>query len=113
MQPIASTSNSPQTTGVSAPAAPASARPLDLASETGQAEASQSQINQAIEAANAALKRVTNDLEFFMDSATGKAVVRVIDGSTGQVLRQFPSAEMLAIARALDRFQGMLIKQKA
>ena len=113
MLPIASTPDAPQTTGASPPATPASARPLDLASKTGQAEASQSQIHQAIEAANAALKRVTNDLEFFMDSATGKAVVRVIDGSTGQILRQFPSAEMLAIARALDRFEGFLIKQKA
>ena|SRR5262245_28145595 len=71
------------------------------------------QVRKAIEAANAALKQVNSDLEFEQDDATGMTVIRVIDSATHQVIRQFPSEEMLGIARALDRFQGLLVRQKA
>jgi len=71
------------------------------------------ELKQAIEAANTALRAVSTDLEFSFDPSTGKTVVRMIDNSTQQVIRQFPSEEMLAIARAIDRFQGLLLRQKA
>lgn len=76
-------------------------------------QASAADIKQAIETANKALKQVTGDLEFAVDAASGRTVLRVIDTSTQQVIRQFPSEEMLAIARAIDRFQGLLLKEKA
>ena len=71
------------------------------------------ELKQAMEAANSALRAISTDLEFSLDPSTGKTVVRVIDNSTQQVIRQFPSEEMLAIARAIDRFQGLLLRQKA
>lgn len=71
------------------------------------------QLKKAIEAANLALKEVTSDLEFAQDPATGKTVIRVIDAGTRQVIRQFPSEELLAIARAIDQFQGLLLREKA
>ena len=43
----------------------------------------------------------------------GTTIVRVTDTSTGQLIRQMPSAEMIEIAKALDQFQGMLIRRKA
>jgi len=37
-----------------------------------------------------------------------------VDTETGDVIRQFPSEDMLAISRSIDRFQqGLLLKQKA
>jgi flagellar protein FlaG len=71
------------------------------------------ELKQAVEATNAALKKVANNLEFELDAGTGKTVVRVVDAGTGQVIRQMPSEEMLAIARTLDHLQGLLIRQKA
>lgn len=71
------------------------------------------ELKQAVEAANAALRAIATDLEFSLDPSTGKTVVRVIDNGTQQVIRQFPSEEMLAIARAIDRFQGLLFRDKA
>jgi flagellar protein FlaG len=71
------------------------------------------QLKQAVDDANAALKNISSELEFTADPSTGKTVVRVIDRSTQQVIRQFPSEEMLAIARAIDRVQGILIHRKA
>ncbi len=71
------------------------------------------QVKQAIEAANEALKAASSNLEFAQDPSTGKTVVRIVDVTTRQVIRQFPSEEMLAIARALDRLQGLLLVEKA
>ena len=75
--------------------------------------ASEEEVNQAIAAANTALKHVSSDLEFAVDASTGRNVLRVIDATTKQIIRQFPSEELLAITRALDRFQGLLFKEKA
>ncbi len=52
-------------------------------------------------------------LQFSVDSDTGKTVLRVTDAESGTLLRQIPGDEVLAIVRILDRMQGMLIRQKA
>jgi len=50
---------------------------------------------------------------FPFDDDTGRTVVKVVDASTDEVIRQIPSEEVLAIAKALDKLQGVLIKQEA
>ena len=40
-------------------------------------------------------------------------MVKVIDRSTKEVIRQIPSKEMLELAQALERLQGLLIRQQA
>jgi len=57
--------------------------------------------------------KAPNSLSFSIDETTGKAVVRITDVETGEMIRQIPSEEMLEIARALDKMQGMLLKQQA
>jgi len=54
-----------------------------------------------------------NSLSFSIDDSTGKTIVRITDAQTGEMIRQIPSEELLAIARSLDRMQGMLLQQKA
>jgi hypothetical protein len=40
--------------------------------------------------------------------------VKMLDTSTGQLIRQYPSEEALAISRGIEQFQqGLLLKQKA
>ena len=56
---------------------------------------------------------VRGDIQFSMDTDSGKTVVKVVDRSTKEVIRQFPSEEAIELARALDRFQGLLVKQQA
>jgi flagellar protein FlaG len=64
--------------------------------------------------ANAALQARFSDLKFTVDEGTDINVVRVEDSETGEVIRQFPSEAMLAIARALaDVEQGMMLEEKA
>ncbi len=55
----------------------------------------------ARQAANRALVEKGSELAFEFDDATERVIVRLIDTRTGDVIRQFPSKQMLAIARAL------------
>lgn len=52
-------------------------------------------------------------VQFSVDSDTGKTVLRVTDAESGAVLRQIPGDEALSMARILDKMQGVLIRQKA
>ena len=71
------------------------------------------QIAEAVAAANKALTMVSSSVEFTLDHGTKKIVIRIIDSASRQVIRQVPSEEMLAIARAVDRVQGLLLRQDA
>jgi flagellar protein FlaG len=53
------------------------------------------------------------NVQFSLDSGSGKVIVKVIDAATKQVLRQIPSEEMLEIAKSLDRLRGLLVNQRA
>lgn len=74
---------------------------------------SESEVNKAISTANTALKLIASNLEFSRDESTGKSLVRIIDTGTKEVIRQFPTTEMLSISKAIDNFKGLLIHQKA
>ena len=71
------------------------------------------QLTAAVKAANDFVSLVNDSVQFSVDNETGKTVVKVIDKSTEEVLRQIPSEEMLAIAKALDDIKGLLVRQKA
>lgn len=95
-----------------ASAATANSPLTDAASITQQA-ASEAQLQGAVNAANDFIKPITNSVEFSLDKDSDKMIVKVMDNATKEVIRQIPSVEMLAIAKALDKIQGLLIKQKA
>ena len=67
----------------------------------------------AVQSANAYMQSVSTNLNFSLDQDTGHTVVRMVDTETKEVLRQFPSEEMLAISRSIDRMQGLLINREA
>lgn len=86
-------------------------RPAPSTGQDGQV--SRQQLDQAVKAVNDFVNSVNDSLQFSVDDATGKTVVKVIDSSTKEVIKQFPSEEMLAIAKALDGIKGLLVHQKA
>ena len=67
----------------------------------------------AVQSANAYVQSVSSSLQFSLDKDTGHTVVKMIDTQTEEVLRQFPSEEMLAISKSIDRMQGLLINREA
>jgi flagellar protein FlaG len=74
---------------------------------------SQEVVSSAVAHANAALRALSQAVEFEYDPDVNVTVVRLVDTQDHQVLRQVPSPEMLEIARALDRMQVTLLRNKA
>lgn len=70
-------------------------------------------VRQSADQINRFVSQFDRNLQFTVDEETGTNVVKVIDMETEEVIRQIPSEELLAIARALDKLQGLLIKDKA
>ncbi len=56
---------------------------------------------------------MAQNLLFTIAKDTGKTIVRLIDSTTKEVLRQIPSEELIAIARSLGKSQSGLIERKA
>lgn len=75
---------------------------------------SSAQLKEAVKAINRAMQQSNRNLEFSVDADTDRLVVKLTDGETGELIRQIPSEETLAISRSIGEFQqGMLLKQKA
>lgn len=51
-------------------------------------------------------------LRFQVDAETGKTIVSVVDQASGEVIRQMPSEEALAVAKALGKFEGAFVDLK-
>jgi flagellar protein FlaG len=52
------------------------------------------------------------DISFSIDEASGVQVVKIMDRESKEVIRQFPSEEAIRIAQALDKLQGIFVKDK-
>ena len=71
------------------------------------------QVQQATSHVQQIVQAKASNLTFTVDQGSGKTVVKLMDSETGKVIRQIPSEEMIAMSEALDKMQGLLLKQKA
>ncbi len=103
--------------GAVASEAPAAAKPAPTETARAVRQAAPApalaELAQAVKNLNKAMQEQAQNLEFSIDSDTDRTVVKVIDQSTKEVLRQIPSQEALEIAKALDQTLGLLVSQKA
>ena len=76
---------------------------------------SPAQLNAAVSRLNQAAQANSQGLEFSVDSDSKRTVVKVVDQSTKEVLRQIPTQEALELAKALEAATrtGLLIQQTA
>ncbi len=113
-------------TGLSAapppPATPVQSAPPQVAAQAATAAAAKppavtttaEEVRKAVETANRALQtRANNELQFYMEPDTGLSVIKLIERETGKEIMQFPSEEMLQVARSIDRFNGSIIRKIA
>ena len=84
-----------------------------VAEAIAASQPSREQIDRAMGEVKKALAPVARNLQFSLDTETGRTVVKVVDSSTNEVIRQIPSEELLNLAKTLDKFTGLLLKQKA
>lgn len=64
-------------------------------------------LRKSIESINRVLQDSQRNLSFSVDESTGKTVVRVVRESNGELVRQIPSEEVLAIAASLESGQAL------
>lgn len=112
---LASSISLPSANTQGSSAAPAAALPAQAQAQPAQTSPTEqsASLKQALKEIETAVQAKANNLQFSVDDSTGKTIVRVIDSSTGDTIRQFPSEEALAIARDIERMQGLLVKDSA
>ncbi len=66
------------------------------------------QLGTAVESINQFVNAQMRTLNFSVDETSGKAVVKVIDFETKDVIRQIPGEEVLKMASAIKRLQDDL-----
>lgn len=77
-------------------------------SASGRAE-----VSDAVKKLNEAMPPSAQSLQFEIDKDTNEIVVKIIDQSTKEVVRQMPTEEALEMAKSIDKMQGLLIRQTA
>ena len=77
------------------------------------AQAELKEVRQAVVDINKAMQFMSRQLEFSVDTDSERTIVKVIDQQTREVIRQMPTKEALEIGKALEKAQGLLIKQTA
>jgi flagellar protein FlaG len=62
----------------------------------------------AVRRLNELMAERQRNLSFHVDDASGRTVITVLDATTAEVVRQIPSEEVLALARALELERGLV-----
>jgi flagellar protein FlaG len=75
-------------------------------------EATPMQASAALAEINQSLKMASIGVRFEFDKEAHTMIAKVVDVETGIVIRQMPSEEMVRISKALDKLQGLLVRQK-
>jgi flagellar protein FlaG len=101
--------------GSASAVAPPSAAPVQTAAavEPVARPATAGEAKQALQDINRVMRELSRGLEFSIDPDSDQVIVKVVDQTTSEIIRQMPTKEALEIAKALDKVQGLLIKQQA
>lgn len=79
-----------------------------------QAQAQEPQdLDEAVSNIQQFVQSIQRNLNFSLDDSTGRVVVKVTDGSSGEVIRQIPSEEALRLAESLEQASSLLFKAEA
>lgn len=70
-------------------------------------------VEQAVLSIKEFVQTIRRDLNFTLDDSSGRVVVKVTDGASGEVIRQMPTEEALRLAESLDEVRSLLFKAEA
>ncbi len=70
-------------------------------------------LGKLVEKVNESFSARSSNLKFSVVEGTNISVVRVEDAETGELIRQFPSEEMIAFAKTMDELkQGTMLEER-
>lgn len=70
-------------------------------------------VEEAVSSIKAFAQSVQRNLNFSLDDSTGRVVVKVTDGDSGELIRQIPSEDALRLAESLDEVRSLLFRAEA
>lgn len=79
----------------------------------GAAEVPRQPVEEAVSSIKKFAQSIQRNLDFDLDDSTGRVVVRVTDGMSGELIRQIPSEDALRLAESLDEVRSLLFKAEA
>ena len=97
----------------STPSKPENAAPVIRAGNNLDASPAQEQptesnsrmeMSNAVRSLNESVQNIQRGIEFSIDEESGRSVVKVVDRETGEVIRQLPSEDALAVSQQIKEF---------
>jgi flagellar protein FlaG len=85
----------------------------DFRTSTPTSPPTKDDVEQAAARVKEVLRGTTSHLEIEIDHDLHKAVVKILSGESGEIIRQIPSQELLDLARHLDEPKGLLVHKRA
>ncbi len=81
--------------------------------DEGQVQDPSASLNQIADALTQTMSMMKKGLEFNVDEQGGRSVVSVVDVDSGELIRQIPTEEALALAEKMSEVAGLLMKTEA
>ena len=69
------------------------------------AEVRREQLHEAMREVSDYVQKVSRELNFSIDEEMGRAIVTVIDETSGEIVRQIPPEDLLQLAKNLDQLK--------
>jgi len=76
-------------------------------------ESTMERVRDKVSQLNEQMQSLERHLQFTVDEESGDSVITVRDAKTEEIIRQFPSDELLKARSAVDNFKGLLIEVDA
>ena len=86
---------------------------VDRRSSTPEVTPTREQVEQAAARITEVLRGTTSRLEIDIDPDLHQAVVKILNGESGEIIRQIPAKELLDLAKHLDEPKGLLVRERA
>jgi flagellar protein FlaG len=85
----------------------------DLRTSTPASTPTREQVEQAAARVKEVLRGTTSRLEIEIDPDLHRVVVKILNGESGEIIRQIPAQELLDLAKHLDGPKGILVRERA
>ena len=86
---------------------------VDIGTSTPAAAPTREQVEQAAARVKEVLRGTTSRLEIDIDPDLHKAVIKIRNGESGEIIRQIPAQELLDLAKYFDEPKGLLVRERA
>lgn len=86
----------------------------DIPAQNNAPQPSMAELKSAVIAINQGMQQANLNLQFSIDIDSKRIVVKMVDTSTGELIRQYPTKATMAISNGIEQFQqGLLLKREA